>query len=74
MGLGIQWDWGTLGRMERDGARGTMGLGHSGTERDGARDAGSQWDRARDTMGLEHNGTEGMGLGIQWGLGTMGQG
>ena len=31
MGLGIQWDWGTLGRTERDGARDTMGLGHNGT-------------------------------------------
>ena len=60
MGLGIQWDWGTLGRMERDVARGTMGLGHSGTERDGA----------RDTMGLGHNGT---GPEIQWDWNTMGR-
>ena len=60
MGLGIQWDWGTLGQMERDVARGTMGLGHSGTERDGA----------RDTMGLGHNGT---GPEIQWDWSTMGR-
>ena len=64
--IGIQWDWGTMGRdtligtgaeWDRDGD--TMGSGHNGT---------GHTDQDGNTM--ERNGT---GIGIQWDWGTMGR-